>query len=381
MPGHKRKRKVKVRVKRSEKRAKTVDEEKPKIRKAYGTAASRDYFDWPDDFIPPVYDFDTDPYWAPDETVYYLGSRGSGKTTTCLAWLLAHRCAYANVYCMTNTAINNFWQQVLPADKVLEGYSEEVLSELLDLSEENLSKWRSIYVQQSKVKGVPYNAVIFEDLIDGNMLRKSPAARRLFYNGRHAGLSGHILSQDYVGLTPGERDNVDRMVIFRATDKRTRDALRSQFGDSFLRMLDRVTSEPHTAVVVNNRSNVPKEDMVRKLQIDYASTVGKALRSHKVLGNKRCWGDIDIDEQRAQYLYTDFKPTYATMKRKWNERIAQSDSEQSGDDERDALADIDLGRAADEADTAAEDENVDYWTPTWLKEYTEAISSRFADWW
>ena len=184
---------------------------KPEIKTGnLAVRARHDYFDFPPDYEPPEHDFGNDRHWSPDETVLYLAARGSGKSTNCMAYLLYYRYAYANAFVFSNTTSNNFWQQFVPEPKVAEGLDEMMLRDLLELSAENLQKWRRLYKHYSRCIGSPYNVVILEDLIDSQVLRKSEALRSLFFNGRHSGLAAHILSQDYAGLTPGQRDNVDR---------------------------------------------------------------------------------------------------------------------------------------------------------------------------
>lgn len=355
---------------------------KLKLEKPQSTALWRStaFFHFPPDYDPPLYDFENDPHWSPDETVYWLGTRGSGKTTGCAFYLLKRRYAYANAFCMTNTASNNYWQQILPQDKVVEGFDEELCQELIDLCMENLAKFRRLYYETNKAHGVPYNVAIFEDLIDSNLLRTSRAARRLLYNGRHAGLAGHILSQDYAGLSRAQRDNIDRIVIFKTTDLATRETFARQYGVEFLAMLDRVTAQPNTVLLINNRARVPKEHMITKMVVD-KDYVDKAFKSGKCLGNKMCWGDIDLDEQRAALPYIDFKPSIGMMRRKINDTVDESEEEDKDAIEKTPLAALSWTGEGEQGDSLEEDERNAWKTPAWVDERLRAFSTWFGDWW
>lgn len=345
-----------------------VDVERPLANHLYQQTA---YLNLPPTYDPPEYDFDNDPYWSPDETVYWQGSRGSGKTTGSTIYILKRRHAYPNVFVMTNTAANNHWQQFVPENNIVEGLQEDFFQQLLDEGMETKREYQTDKALGQTPYYSPFTAVILEDLLDTKVLRSSKAVNRAILNGRHAATAIHILSQDYTGLDRPQRNNIDRFVFYKTTDLQTRETLVRQYGASFLSILDRVTNDENTVLMLNNRKRTPKKHMLMKWTID-KRYLDKAMKSPtKVLGNNICWGDIDPAEQRMKFPTTSVRPTYDQMRRNFNHY------EKEDKDGRARTSHIDGTHAPEPESEEDEDDDGDIWRirlPTWF-------SSRFGSWW
>lgn len=272
----------------------------------------------PDDYDPPLWD-PTD--IEPDETIMFLGQRRSGKSTMAEEIALKNRRLWPIVFCMTATAHNNFWQQVLPADKVVDGLDEELLDKLLELGANNITQWRLQKANDGSASGNPAFLLLNEDLLSGRILRKSKVMQKVVFNGRHYGAGSWNLVQDFVGMDRAERKNIDRFIIFRAFDAGTRLFIRQSWGDKALKIFENVTKEPFTALVINNKTNVPVEQVLMKYKTDI-DWLEKALHKNLRLGNLAMWEDIDLAEQKKQYPLVE-KLSRATLEARFNEPIVQ----------------------------------------------------------
>lgn len=282
--------------------------------------------DFPDDYDPPVWD-PTD--IEPDETVMFLGQRRAGKSTFAQEIALRNRRLWPVAFCLSATSKNNFWQQVLPADKVVhvekDGVDEEFLTTILDLGEENLAAYRYEKANEGSASGNPYWLLINEDMLTGKMLAKSIACERMVFNGRHSGASGWSLVQDFVGMSRSQRKSIDRFIIFRAFDKGTRDMIRHNWGDKALRIFDNVTKEPRCALIINNKTNTPIDQVLMKYKCD-KDWLDKALHRNLRLGNQSMWEDIDLTEQKKKYPVIDM-PSRATLEARFNEPVGANEDQ------------------------------------------------------
>lgn len=277
----------------------------------------------PADYDPPEWD-PTD--IEPDEVIMFLGQRRSGKSTMAEEIALKNRRLWPVAFCMTATAHNNFWQQVLPADKVIDGLDEDLVEKLLELSGENLTQWRLQKANEGSAPGNPAWLMIMEDLLSGMVLRRSKTMQTIVFNGRHYGAGMWALVQDFIGMNRAERKNIDRFIIFRAFDAGTRLFIRQSWGNKALQVFDNVTKEPFQALVINNKTNIPADQVLMKYKTDI-DWLQKAVHKNLRLGNLAMWDGIDIHEQKSQYPIVE-KLSRATMEARFNEQVAEEEDDE-----------------------------------------------------
>ncbi len=306
-----------------------------------------DFFKFSQDYDPPVWDPDNDDDFELDEIVYFLAQRRSGKTVTATDLLLRKRKYYPVAFVYTNTSKNNYWQQFVPVKNVIPKWDEKHVGRVLELGAETVNEYWAHYNKTGRRRGNPYTCIVAEDLIDGGLMKKSKMARRLFFNGRHHGIGCYIMSQDYSGLTPGQRANIDRLIIFKTTDRRTREALDRMFGRSFIPLLDRVTSVKHQCLVINCKASCPKEEMVKKYKADM-DFIERLEKQNARLCCKAVWkrsaeggddedgGEDPIITQKRKYAKVGKKPTNANLLRNFDKGLTSDDEA----DEVDARYDI-----------------------------------------
>ena len=280
----------------------------------------------PRNYYPPQYDIENDKHFNIDDMNFFLGERRSGKTTESLKWNLVRRRLYPIVYCFSKTKHNNFWQQVLPDDKIAGNLSddelESVLRDIMSDQMKRYQKWKQTCAE-GRVTGNPIIKIIFEDYITARTLRKSDAMQEICFNGRHYGISCDIMSQDYIGMSPGERDNMDRFIVYRPDSGRTRNMLRESFGNEFLAVAERVWRDGR-AIVINKKKRVPTKERLAWTEGDPEFNK-KAIHRNLTLGNAAFWGDVDVVKQKEEFPYVEL-PSLSTLRGQFNAKIGTRDS-------------------------------------------------------
>lgn len=297
--------------------------------------------EFPPDYYPPEYEPLNDPHFDIDDTQLFLGERRSGKTTLALRWSLMRRRLYPLVYCFSKTAINNFWHQVIPDTKIAPGLDDEqlevIVRGILDTNSKRYAEWKREREQGGKTVGNPICKLIFEDYISAGTLRRLKALQEICFNGRHHGIATDILAQDYVGMTGGERDNMDRFILFRPDSARTRNMIRESFGKEFLAIAERVWRDGR-ALVVCKKKRVPALERLRWTDTDPAYNKA-CIHKNLVLGNTRLWGDVDVKEQKRSRPYVEL-PSLSTLEGQFNAAIGVDSSTADGESEANAGANL-----------------------------------------
>lgn len=275
-------------------------------------------------YFPPKFDPEDDEHYDTDETRFFIGERRAGKTTLCTELNLRRRRDHPVVIVVTKTPHNGYWQQLVPASKIIDardGFTDDVVAQLeslVALQAKRFEAFKRIKVESGRYVGNPVMKIIFEDCIAGNDLRKLKVLHTITLNGRHYGISCDVLSQDFCGLTPAERSSQDRWFVFSPDEQTTKEAMRHSLGPEAYAMAQRVWAKGYV-LCVNKKKRVPLDKKFSWYQAD-VDYVKESLHKHLKLGNERLWGDIDVEEQKKKYPCVDL-PALATLRGKFNEPI------------------------------------------------------------
>lgn len=276
----------------------------------------------PECWFPPKYDPENDEHFDIDETALFLGERRSGKTTMATEWLLKRRRLYPCVFVFTLTRDNNYWQQYVPANKISGDLDEDKLRKIIDENTARYKEWKLIKHKTGKYKGNPIVKVVFEDAITEGLLKKSKPVQTMCYNGRHSGLSVDILAQDHCGMKRGERDNMDRWILFRPDSGAVLNMLRESLGPRVMEIAKRVWSKGY-AFILNRKKRIPLLDRMYWYESD-TCYIDAATHKNLCLGNTAWWGAIDVKKQKDKYPYVEL-PALATLEGKFNEKISKDE--------------------------------------------------------
>lgn len=286
----------------------------------------------PPDFYPREYDIENDPHFNVDDMNFFLGERRSGKSTEAMKWNLVRRRLYPIVYCFSKTAHNGYWQQVLPNDKIAGALSDDdlevVLADILHTQVKRMVAWKQW--ARKRVRGNPIVKIIFEDYVTDKSLKHSKALQEMCYNGRHYGISCDILAQDHCGMTGGQRDNMDRWIIYRPDSARIRNMLRETFTNAVLHVAERVW-EDGRALVINKKKRIPLAERLAWTSGDppwIKAAIHKGLR----LGCARTWNGIDHEKQKKEFPWIEL-PSHATLAAQFNKKIEIVGDDESGESE------------------------------------------------
>lgn len=287
-------------------------------------ADDKKYETLPPGFYPPKYDPDpiTNKLFKPDQTVLVLGRRRTGKTTWATEMLLRRRRVYGRIFVFTKTKRNNYWQQYVPVNKIAQGLDDDTLTDILDLNSRLYEQWKLYKQRTGHVRGNPLTLCVFEDLVAERVLRSSKPLQRVTMNGRHDGTPCYVLAQDFCGLDPGERDNIDEWVLFRPDSRRVLSMVRETFGDDILRVAQRVWKDGRM-FIINTAPRIPLEKRVFWYETD-VEYVKDMTHRNVALCNRRWWGERDVKSQKKRYPYVEL-PSTATLIGQFNNDIRDDD--------------------------------------------------------
>lgn len=299
---------------------------------AAASAAKRYANQFPVGYFPPKFDLEENPdYLKADETWYVVGERRAGKTTLGTELLLKLRRRYPLVYVFTATPTNGYWQQYVPASKIIdvsEGFDDfavEMLEKILRTNSKRYQDYKRHKLLTGRYKGNPLALIIFEDCVAAGDMRRLKALRVITLNGRHHGIACVIFSQDFKALLPSERDCQDRWFIFSPSSPSTHEAVRESLGFEAYEIAKRVWSKEH-CLCVDKKKRTPPEIKYRwyEADMDYLKA---ATHKNLVLGNRRLWGDIKVEEQKLLYPCVDL-PANATLEGEFNVELKDDENEE-----------------------------------------------------
>jgi hypothetical protein len=160
----------------------------------------------------------------PGYTVIFNGSRRTGKSQLIHALARHNRPLFREVYVFTNTKASGEYFRYIPINRVYTGFKEAVLLQIID---------RQIKLRKAQTRGelVDENIdilVIIDDCISNN-LRFKHEFNRVFWEGRHYGISLWVTSQDIKAIAPGATINADVSFIFPFGDARSTETVNEKY--------------------------------------------------------------------------------------------------------------------------------------------------------
>ena len=173
-------------------------------------------------------------FLRPGYTAIFNGSRRTGKSNLIHAMARHLRPLYKEVYVFTNTKASGEYFKYIPIKRVYEGFKEEILLQIID---------RQKKLRMAQTRGELHDEnidilVIIDDCISQG-LRFQKEFNRVFWEGRHYGMSLWVTSQDIKAIAPGATINSDISFIFPFGDARSTETV----NEKYLYFLDKHQSE------------------------------------------------------------------------------------------------------------------------------------------
>lgn len=160
----------------------------------------------------------------PGYTVIFNGSRRTGKSNLVHAFARHNRPLFKEVYVFTNTKASGEYFRYVPINRVYTGFREDILIQIIK---------RQIKLRMAQTRGELKDEnidilVIIDDCISNN-LRFQHEFNRIFWEGRHYGISLWVTSQDIKAIAPGATINADVSFIFPFGDARSAETVNMKY--------------------------------------------------------------------------------------------------------------------------------------------------------
>lgn len=167
-------------------------------------------------------------------TVIFNGSRRTGKSKLIQACARHLRPLFLEVYVFTNSKSSGEYFRYVPIKRVYEGFDPEILLSIV-------RKQKRLRMAQTRGELVDENVeilVILDDCISDNLKFKKEF-NKIFYEGRHYGMSLWVTSQDIKAIAPGATINADVSFLFPFGDERSTESV----NQKYLYFLDKYQAE------------------------------------------------------------------------------------------------------------------------------------------
>lgn len=193
----------------------------------------------------------------PDKFCVFYGKRGSGKTFGMrnILWQLAPFVEKAMVF--TNTKQNQYWQQYLPKNVVIDPFDPQRLEAWVRKKKAFINKWEQTKWMQQLIN--PYDVLILEDCVDANNLMHAQALTTLAANGRHLRTFVMISTQYPKKLGPIIRDNVDYAFVYFLASTNAKKAIVEQY---FSELKETGYSERQILNFISQQTVVDEQDKI-----------------------------------------------------------------------------------------------------------------------
>lgn len=163
-------------------------------------------------------------------TVLFNGSRRTGKSQLIKAHVRHLRPLFKEVYVFTNTKASGEYFRYVPINRVYEGFQAEIVIAIIKRQKKLRKAQTRGELQDTNIDIL----VIFDDCISDN-LRFKRDFNKIFYEGRHFGMSLWATSQDIKAIAPGATINADVSFVFPISDERTEETVNKKY----MNMLDK----------------------------------------------------------------------------------------------------------------------------------------------
>lgn len=198
----------------------------------------------------------------PDFAILVFGIRRTGKSFL-TRYLLYHlRKNFPLVFCMTETKLNNFWQQHIPDKYVFEDFNEAVLTKYIQMQTDLIKKYRDNPDAVNTAK-----AWCFDDVVSSEHIRKSFSLSRMYTLGRHLHTFIILLTQHSKGVNPIIRYNTDMVIIRKMPSKAQRESIIEDYLHFIEKpvaekLLDKYTQGHYALCILNTQqSNDPYDNL------------------------------------------------------------------------------------------------------------------------
>ena len=244
----------------------------------------------------------------PGYTVIYNGSRRTGKSQLMKAHMRHLRPLFKEVYVFTNTKASGEYFQYVPIKRVYVGFKPEILMAII-------AKQTKLRRAQTRGELKDENIdilVILDDCASDN-LRYKKEFNKVFFEGRHYGLSLWVTSQDIKAIAPGATTNTDVSFIFPFGDNRSEETVLGKY----LNFLDKhqvesLLSHPD----VFKKHHVVAVDMAHKYNpIDRRIALGCVNIEEEpmdfVVGNWKFWENSTVQLENLGFKHLKKQPDSA----------------------------------------------------------------------
>jgi hypothetical protein len=175
----------------------------------------------------------------------------------------------------SDTKIKNLINQFdIPPENLNDGYDEDLLEAIFDLTEEN-------YNEDMESGSKPKNTLIILDDVSfsGSLKSKSNGIiNKIFCNGRHINLSIIATAQKYSQLHTTQRENATGIVLWSCSDKQL-DLIADDHNTlesgkkQFKKMFRTATENPYSFMIVNYSN--PRESLYMNMNFQPIGPCGK----------------------------------------------------------------------------------------------------------
>jgi len=233
----------------------------------------------------------------PGYTMILYGPRRSGKSKLIRNICQRMRHYFPEVIVFTMTKASGEFFSYVPYHRVIEGLDEDLLEKIIEHQQS---------LKEAETRGEDignYHVLVIIDDCMAEGLRYKKIFNKIFYNGRHLGITLIVAVQDVRGVAPSATINADIAFSFSLPDHRGRDTVREKFVDYLTRdEFDNLYDHE----MINQKYHVVAFDIAHRYNpLDKRISVGcvdEAAEEPFVLGCRDMWVETAASKKQLQEL-------------------------------------------------------------------------------
>ena len=207
-----------------------------------------------------------------DKIIVIIGKRNTGKTVLVKDYLYHNRDIPFCTCISPTESLNSSFSDIIPHKFIFTEYNPKVVKAFYDRQyklTKKIIKAQNGHGDPEYLKVDNRGLLLMDDcLADSKQWKNDDTIRKIFMNGRHAGITYILTMQHLLGITPELRENIDYIFILKQPKRLEQEKIWKHYAgmfpdfNMFSQIFNKVTEDRGIMVIDNTTTSAELEDQV-----------------------------------------------------------------------------------------------------------------------